>query len=31
MTDLKIRIFKNNQSDPETTITIPGKVLTGKC
>jgi hypothetical protein len=28
MTDLKIRIFKNNQSHPETTITIPGRVLT---
>jgi len=26
--DLKIKIFKNNESDPETTITIPGKVLT---
>jgi len=26
--DLKIRIFKNNESDPETTFTIPGKVLT---
>jgi hypothetical protein len=28
MTDLKIKIFKNNESNPETTITIPGKVLT---
>ena len=28
MADLKIRIYKNNQSDPETTVTIPGKVLT---
>ncbi len=28
MADLKIRVYKNNQSDPETTITIPGKVLT---
>jgi hypothetical protein len=28
MTDLIIRLFKDNQSDPETTITIPGKVLT---
>ena len=28
MADLKIKIFKNNESDPETTITIPGKVLT---
>jgi hypothetical protein len=27
MTDLKIKIFKNNQSDPETTVTIPGNVL----
>jgi len=26
--DLKIRIFKNNESDPETTVTIPGTVLT---
>jgi hypothetical protein len=28
MADLKIRIYKNNQSDPETTVTIPGRVLT---
>ena len=28
MTDLKIKIFKNNESNPDTTITIPGKVLT---
>ena len=27
MADLKIKIFKNNESDPDTTITIPGKVL----
>lgn len=28
MADLKIKIFKNNDSNPETTVTIPGKVLT---
>ena len=28
MADLKIRIFKNNESEPETTVTIPGTVLT---
>ncbi len=27
MADLKIRIFKNNEPNPETTITIPGTVL----
>ena len=27
MADLKIKIFKNNESVPDTTITIPGKVL----
>lgn len=27
MADLKIKIFKNNESNPETTITIPGTVL----
>ena len=25
--DLKIRIFKNNEQNPETTFTIPGTVL----
>jgi aspartokinase len=28
VSDLKIKMFKNNESDPKTTITIPGKVLT---
>jgi len=27
MSDLKIRIFKNDELNPETTITIPGTVL----
>jgi hypothetical protein len=27
MADLKIKIFKNKESNPETTITIPGTVL----
>lgn len=27
MADLKIRVFKNGKSDPETTVTIPGGVL----
>ena len=27
MANLKIRIFKNNEPNPETTITIPGTVL----
>ena len=27
MADLKIRIYKGNLSDPETTITIPGNIL----
>jgi hypothetical protein len=27
MTDLKIRVFKRGESDPDTTITIPGKIL----
>ena len=27
MADLKIKIIKNNESNPETTITIPGTVL----
>ena len=28
MADLKIRIYKGNDKQPETTITIPGTVLT---
>lgn len=27
MADLKIRVFKNGKTQPETTITIPGGVL----
>ena len=27
MADLKIRIFKNGKTKPDTTITIPGSVL----
>ncbi len=27
MTDLKIRVFKSGEEEPETTVTIPGKVL----
>jgi hypothetical protein len=27
MTDLKIRVFKRGEKNPETTITIPGKIL----
>jgi len=27
MADLKIRVFKNDEEKPETTVTIPGKVL----
>ncbi len=27
MADLKIRVFKRGESDPETTVTIPGGVL----
>ncbi len=27
LADLKIRIFKNNEPNPETTFTIPGTVL----
>jgi hypothetical protein len=27
MADLKIKIFKNDELNPETTITIPGTVL----
>ena len=27
MTDLKIRIFKRTETEPETTITIPGNIL----
>lgn len=27
MADLKIRIFKNGESDPKKTVTIPGGVL----
>ncbi len=27
MADLKIRVFKGDQSEPETTVTIPGGVL----
>jgi hypothetical protein len=28
MADLKIRVFKGDASDPETTVTVPGGVLT---
>jgi hypothetical protein len=27
MADLKIRVFKGNEQQPETTVTIPGGVL----
>ena len=27
MTDLKIRVFKTGEQQPETTVTIPGGVL----
>jgi hypothetical protein len=27
MADLKIRIFKRGETEPETTITIPGNIL----
>jgi aspartokinase len=27
MSNLKIRVFKKGESDPETTITIPGNIL----
>ncbi len=27
MTDLKIRVFKNAEAEPETTVTIPGGIL----
>ena len=27
MTDLKIRVFKRGEKNPDTTITIPGNVL----
>ncbi len=27
MTDLKIRVFKSGEAEPETTVTIPGGVL----
>ena len=27
MADLKIRVFKGGDSEPETTVTIPGSVL----
>jgi F0F1-type ATP synthase epsilon subunit len=27
MADLKIRIFKDGETEPETTVTIPGGVL----
>jgi hypothetical protein len=27
MPDLKIRVFKSGEEEPETTVTIPGKVL----
>lgn len=28
MTDLKIRVYKSGESEPRTTITVPGSVLT---
>ena len=28
MADLKIKVFKNDDEKPETTVTIPGSVLT---
>jgi hypothetical protein len=27
MADLKIRVYKNGEPDPDTTITIPGGIL----
>jgi len=27
MADLKIRVFKNAEAEPETTVTIPGGIL----
>jgi hypothetical protein len=27
MTNLKIRVFKRGETEPETTITIPGNIL----
>ena len=27
MTDLKIRVFKSGEPEPETTVTVPGSVL----
>ena len=27
MADLKIRVFKSGEKEPETTVTIPGNVL----
>jgi hypothetical protein len=27
MADLKIRVFKGRESEPETTVTVPGGVL----
>ncbi len=27
MADLKIRVFKDNKSEPDTTVTLPGGVL----
>jgi hypothetical protein len=27
LTDLKIRVFKNDEEKPDTTITIPGNIL----
>ena len=27
MTDLKIRVFKRGEKNPDTTITIPGNIL----
>ena len=27
MADLKIRVFKGNATEPETTVTIPGGIL----
>jgi hypothetical protein len=27
MSDLKIRIYKSNSTDPSTTVTVPGSVL----
>ncbi len=27
MADLKIRVYKGGESDPETTVTVPGGIL----